>query len=164
MSRRPISEMAPTLRSTLAVCVPELQRRCADPWVVIGSAAAWLVGAQVEVADLDVLTSASDARFLADHWRGRALAADKLEGADRFRSHFARFEFPLSVEVMGDLEVATPGGWKPVRVGATRMVEVDGFDVPVPTVEEQIRLLECFGRPKDRLRAGLLKGLEGTFS
>jgi len=162
MSLLPISDMGARLRSTLAACVPELQRHCVDPWVVIGSAAAWLVGAHVEVADLDVLTSTRDARSLAGHWRACALAADKLEGADRFRSHFARFRFGLPVEVMGDLEVMTPAGWTPVRIDASRIVEVDGLGVPVPTVGEQIRLLECFDRPKDRLRIGLLKSLEGT--
>ena len=164
MSPRPASRRVEPLRSAFAACVPALRRHCADPWVVIGSAAAWLVGADVDVADLDVLTSARDARSLAGHWRGRALTADKPEGADRFRSYFARFLFPLPVEVMGDLEVVTPSGWKAVHVDARRMVEVAGLAVPVPTVDEQIRLLECFGRPKDRRRVGSLKRLEGTFA
>ncbi|HET6805244.1 MAG TPA: hypothetical protein VFH59_07380 [Frateuria sp.] len=153
---------AATLRHTLAACVPDLQRHCSDPWIVIGSAAALLVGAPVDVADLDVLTSVGDARSLIGHWQGRLLATDGLKDADRFRSHFARFAFPHPVEVMGGLEVATPEGWRPVRIGAIRMVEVDGLDVPVPTIQEQVRLLEWFDRPKDRLRAETLKNLKVT--
>jgi hypothetical protein len=164
MSLFPTLEVAPSLRQTLAACVPELQRRCADSWVVIGSAAAHLAGAQVEVADLDVLTSTRDAQSLIDHWHGRLLATDTPVDADRFRSRFARFEFPLPVEIMGDLEVATPDGWRPVRVGEIRRVEIDGLNVPVPTIAEQIRLLEGFGRPKDSQRAGLLKRLQGTLA
>lgn len=164
MSRLPITEMAPLLRNTLAACIPELQRCCSDPWTVIGSAAAWLAGARVEVADLDVLTSERDARSLIGQWQARLLVADKLEDADRFRSRFARFTFPFPVEIMGGLEVATPGGWRPVRIDDVRVVEVDGLGVPIPAVDEQIRWLECFGRPKDLLRAKILGNLQGALA
>jgi hypothetical protein len=164
MSLRPAIELATSLRHTLAACVPDLQRCCVDSWVVIGSSAACLAGARVEVADLDVLTSARDARSLIDHWHGRLLAVDAPVDVDRFRSRFARFEFPLPVEVMGDLEVAAPDGWRPVRIGEIRTVEIDGLRVPIPTVAEQIRLLEWFGRPKDARRAELLKPLAGTLA
>ncbi|SEJ48596.1 hypothetical protein [Frateuria terrea] len=159
MNLFPTTGTAPLLGQTLAACVPELRRRCSDPWAVIGSAAAWLAGADVEVADVDVLTSARDARSLVRHWQGRLLDTAGLKDADRFRSHFARFDFPLPVEVMGDLEVARPEGWRRVHVGATTLVQIDRLSVPIPTLDEQLRLLECFGRPKDRLRAGLLTHL-----
>ena len=41
------------LRAVLAAVLPDLHSSCRDPWVVIGSAAACLVGAGVSVADLD---------------------------------------------------------------------------------------------------------------
>ena len=157
---QPTGTAAP-LRRTLAACVPELQRHCADPWVVIGSAAAWLAGAEVTVADVDVLTSVSDARSLARHWQARLLTTEASKDGDRFRSHFARFDFPVEVEVMGGLELASPDGWKAVRVEATLTVEIDGIEVPVPTLAEQVRLLESFGRPKDQERVQRLKRLEG---
>ena len=161
MSLAPGARMAASLRRTLAACVPELQRHCVGPWVVIGSAAACLAGADVEVADLDVLTGINDARFLIDHWQARLLATETSKDADRFRSCFARFVFPLPLEIMGDLEVHSTGVWQPVRIGATRTVRIDGLDVPIPTIPEQIRLLECFGRPKDLHRVELLKELQG---
>ncbi len=88
-------------------------------------------------------------------------------GAERFRSRFARFVFPgLAVEIMGGLEVSGGAGWEPVRVGEIIAVDVAGLRVPIPAVEEQIRLLERFGRPKDSQRAALLKSLreESGFS
>jgi hypothetical protein len=151
--------MDPSLKHTLIACMPELQRHCADPWVVIGSAAARLAGAEVTVADVDVLTSARDARALASHWQARLLATEAAKDADRFRSQFARFDFPVPVEVMGDLELASPDGWAAVRVEATRTVQIDGVGVPIPTLAEQLRLLEAFGRPKDRERAERLRRL-----
>jgi hypothetical protein len=160
MSLSPPSAMDAALKRTLVACIPELQRHCADPWVVIGSTAARLAGAEVTVADIDVLTSARDARALAGHWQARLLATDTAKDADRFRSQFARFDFPVPVEVMGDLELASPDGWTAVRVAATRTVQIDGVGVPIPTLAEQLRLLEAFGRPKDRERAERLRRLQ----
>lgn len=162
MSQAQSAGTAASLRRTLAACVPELQRCCADPWVVIGSAAAWLAGAEVTVADVDVLTSVRDARAMIDHWQDRWLGTDNPKDGDRFRSHFARFDFPVPVEVMGGLELASPGGWKAVHVEAVRPIAIDGTSVPVPTLAEQRRLLESFGRPKDRERVERLKQLEGS--
>jgi hypothetical protein len=161
MSLPPLAGMDVLLRRTLAACVPDLRRLCTDPWVVIGSAAAWLAGAEVTVADVDVLTSVRDARTLVNHWQSRLVTTAASKDGDRFRSHFARFDFPLAVEVMGGLELASPGGWTAVRVEAIQTVDLDGLQVPVPTIAGQIRLLESFGRPKDRERTGQLKRLQG---
>ena len=160
MSLPPPAGMDVLLRRTLAACVPDLRRLCADPWVVIGSAAAWLAGAEVTVADVDVLTSVRDARALAGHWQACLITTEAPKDGDRFRSHFARFDFPVAVEVMGGLELASPGGWAAVRVEVIRTVDLDGVPVPVPTIGGQIRLLESFGRPKDRERVEQLKRLQ----
>jgi hypothetical protein len=65
------------------------------------------------------------------------------------------------VEIMGGLELASPDGWTAVRVKATLTVAVDGVEVPVPTLAEQVLLLQSFGRPKDRERVERLKRLDG---
>jgi hypothetical protein len=155
-------DTAAALHEALAASVPDLHRCCRDPWALIGSGAAWLTGAQVTVADLDVLTSARDAETLRGHWRARQDEAWMPSSAERFRSHFARFLFPgLPVEVMGGLELCGERGWEPVRVGEVVTVDVSGLEVTIPTVAEQIRVLESFGRPKDLQRAALLKHLDG---
>ncbi|WP_266171151.1 hypothetical protein [Dyella subtropica] len=149
------------LDQVIAAVVPDLQRHCRDPWHLIGSAAACLAGVDVTVADLDVLTSVSDAKRLLEHWQSHREAVYAPAGAERFRSHFARFRFPgLPVEVMGGLELNTGQGWRAVDVGETVMVRVAGLDVPMPSVAEQIRILESFGRPKDLQRAALLRALD----
>jgi len=126
------------LRAVLAAVLADLHSSCRDPWVVIGSAAACLVGAGVSVADLDVLTSVGE----------------------RFRSHFARYRFPgLPVEVMGGLEVFGAGRWSPLQIDRIVRVSIAGLSVPVPSIAEQIRVLERFGRPKDRARIAVLQNL-----
>jgi hypothetical protein len=153
-------DTAAALRESLVASVPDLHRHCRDPWAVIGSGAAWLAGASVTVADLDVLTSTRDAEILIGHWRTRLVATTAVAGADRFRSRFARFLFPgLALEIMGGLEVAGDAGWAPVTLKEIITVDVAGMRVPIPAVHEQIRVLERFGRPKDRQRAALLKSL-----
>ena len=155
--------MRDALEQVIAEAVPELQRLCRDPWQVIGSAAAWLAGADVSVADLDLLTSADDAARLAEAWRERREATYEPAGAERFRSHFARFRFTaMPVEAMGALELHTADGWEPVTVRDTVLVRVAGHAVPIPSVPEQIRILESFGRPKDLHRAALLRALAAT--
>ena len=153
-------DLAAVLREVLVACVPDLHHYCRDPWTLIGSGAAWLAGARVTVADLDVLTSARDAETLIGHWRARLDTTTATADAKRFRSRFARFVFPgLAVEIMGGLELSGEAGWEPVRVGEIITVDIAGMHVPIPALEEQIRVLESFGRPKDRQRAALLKSL-----
>lgn len=150
----------PALREVLAASVPLLQMHCRDPWVVIGSAACALAGAEVNVADLDLLTSTDDAERLIALWPSRLDGAYVPAGADRFRSRFARFLFPgMPLEVMGDLQRHDIDGWQPVQVHDTVHAMVADLAVPIPSPHEQIRILKSFGRPKDLARAELLRAL-----
>ena len=154
---------AAAMAQVLAIVVPDLRRVCRDAWTLVGSAAAWLAGADVTVADLDVMTSTRDAEVLVEHWREHRDDMHVPADGARFRSRFARYGFPgLPVEVMGGLEWFGGNGWESVRIGEIVMVEVDGFALPIPAVAEQIRVLENFGRPKDQLRAAQLKLLCGN--
>lgn len=153
-----MSHVPPALYATLAEIVPELHVHCLDPWCVIGSAAALLAGAEVSVADVDVLTSRDDAERLMVLWAERRESSHEPAGADRFRSHFARFRFPgLPVEVMGGLELDQGNGWEPVSAGRLVLAGLNGLAVPMPSVDDQIRILESFGREKDLARAKSLR-------
>ena len=155
-----MSHIPPALFVALAELVPELHVHCAEPWCLIGSAAARLLGAEVDVADIDVLVSRADAETLATLWADRRDAAHAPADDDRFRSHFARFRFPgMPVEVMGGLELDRGEGWQAVSPGRLVLAGVQGMAVPVPALDEQIRILESFGRDKDRDRAAALRRL-----
>lgn len=158
-----MSHVTPALYTTLAEIVPELHVHCVDPWCLIGSAAALLAGAEVDVADVDVLVSRNDAEQLMTLWASRREPAHELADAERFRSHFARFRFPgVPVEVMGGLELNRGDGWQPVKAGRLMLVGLNGLAVPVPAVAEQIRLLESFGRDKDLRRVTSLRALASS--
>jgi hypothetical protein len=150
-----------TLRAQLAWLSTEMEACCFDRWVLIGSAAAWLVGANVDIADIDLLTSERDALALTERWSDAFEPFMPRTGDALFRSCFARFDFsPLAVEVMGDLELRGVGGWQRVRVDDIAIIAVDGADVPVPTIPAQIGILESFGREKDLRRAAILRALD----
>lgn len=159
-----MSHVSPALYATLAGIVPELHVQCVDPWCLIGSAAALLVGAEVSVADVDVLVSRNDAERLMALWAACREATHEPADGHRFRSHFARFAFPgIPVELMGALQLNQGDGWQPVHAGRMTLVGLNGLAVPVPSIPDQIRLLESFGREKDRQRASSLRALTSPF-
>ncbi|HEU4671110.1 MAG TPA: hypothetical protein VFR91_10400 [Dyella sp.] len=160
-----MSHVPPALFVALTELVPELHVHCAEPWCLIGSAGALLLGAEVGVADVDVLVSRADAEALIAQWADRRDASHVPADGDRFRSHFARFRFPgLPVEVMGGLELDAGEGWQPVTPGRLVLVGLQGLAVPVPALDEQIRIFESFGRDKDRARAAALRKLRQSSS
>ncbi|HWU75178.1 MAG TPA: hypothetical protein VN043_01630 [Rhodanobacter sp.] len=161
-----MSHLSPALYTTLAEIVPDMHVHCVDPWCLIGSAAALLLGAETSAADVDVLTSRVDADALMGVWAERREPAFTPADSQLFRSHFARFSFPgAPVEVMGALELHAAGGWQPVHYGRLVLVGVNGLAVPVPSIDDQIRLFESFGREKDLARAATLLALApSTFS
>jgi hypothetical protein len=158
-----MSHVSPALYRTLSQIVPDLYVHCVDPWCLIGSTAALLVGADVGVADVDVLVSRDDAERLMALWASMREQAHEPAAGDRFRAHFARFRFPdMPVEIMGGLELSLETGRQPVSAGRLTLVGVDGQAVPVPSVADQIRILESFGRDKDRQCAAALRALTSS--
>lgn len=155
-----MSHLSPALYTTLAEIVPDLHVHCVDPWCVIGSTAALLLGAEVSAADVDVLTSRADADTLMTLWAERREPVSLFADDQLFRSHFARFGFPgTPVEVMGALELNIDDVWQAVRPGRLVLAGLNGLAVPVPCVEDQIRLFESFGREKDLRRAAAMRTL-----
>ena len=146
---------------TLTALTPEL-RGLGEPWWVLGSAAAALVGADAgDVGDVDVLTSIADAVSLVRRWREPCQPRNASTSA-RFRSALVRnARFATPVEVMGGLQVCERGRWCDVVPETRWRVWCGGIEVFVPSPEEQISILRRFGRPKDHARADALARLIG---
>jgi len=153
------------IASGLADWVPDIRRLARDPWWIIGSTALCLLGVATEVADIDLLTSSRDADQLAREWADRAVAVGPRAGGGLFRSRFSRYTFqPLAVEVMGDLEVNGAHGWQPLRIEDSRSCRLGGYELPMPSMSEQMRLLELFDRPKDHERLRMLQDMASAQS
>ena len=147
--------LAPNLRETL-VMVAAAMRDAQDPWWVISSAAVALHGVgPVEVGDVDVVMSVSDARRVMDEL---GVAPIEKGASSLFRSTlFGRWETPpLVVEIMAGFHVATGSGWTEVLPRTRVPVLVEGSVVHVPERRELAEMLRLFGRPKDLERVRLL--------
>jgi hypothetical protein len=152
------------LHAGLQDALPELARTFRDPWWIIGSAAMALTGVHdIAPQDIDVLCSREDALRLQAAWMPHADLAYRPQDEARFRSTFARFtHLPMPLEVMGDLEVMTAEGWRPLQVLDDTIVGFDAHAVRVPTFAEQQRIFTLFGRPKDLAKAACIAAfLEG---
>ena len=148
--------MGPGLRQSL-VMTAEATAQASNPWWIIGSAAVSLHGAHVpDIKDVDVLMSRSDAEQVL---RNLGLGSRPPTSSTMFRSSaFGTWTGPpLPVEIMGDLKLATPAGWRLVRPETREAVTVDSHQLFVPAAGELIALLRSFGRPKDLVRLRLLE-------
>src|SRR6478736_6572739 len=121
-----------------------------DEFFVIGASALILSDLPInETKDIDLLTSSRDADKLKGLWKERDLNY-KPVATTRFKSNFARFQFgSLDIEVMGDLEVYSKGQWRKVVVNNFKTIALTDLQIKVPTLSEQIRILQLFGRQKD---------------
>lgn len=130
-----------------------------DDFFVIGSSALVVSGIELEnVADIDLLTSMSDANLLKEKWAAKLLNDYTPEHAELFRSNFGRFNFgSVEVEVMGNLQLYRGNHWVPLVVHNFQNVDVNGFKLKVPTLREQYRIFKFFGRLKDLKKAEMLE-------
>ena len=123
-----------------------------DDWWLIGGAAVALQGLAIEIADVDVLLSARDAREVIDALNIRA---NEGVAIDRVRSDiWARWtEPPLGVDLMAGLQIRTDDHGTRVEPATREAVAVEGRPIYVPARVELVAICRLFGRPKDLERA-----------
>lgn len=132
------------VEALVAELAPDLDALAA-PWALIGSGALILLGVPLETAaDLDVVTSVDGAARLRAAWADWLEPGEPKAPDGPFRSEdFARYATTWGpVEVMGGLKVRG------------RVLDVAG---PIPSAQEQLRILQLFGRPKDLDKAARLE-------
>lgn len=133
-----------------------------DECYLIGASAMILSGVDIKnTSDVDILTSVRDAHWLKKIWGDKADQAYAPNDSDRFRSEFARYKFsPLEVEILGGLEVSTyQYGWHKLTINQYDLVYIDGYNIKIPSLSEQKRILTLFGRVKDLMRISLIDAL-----
>ena len=155
---KPYSGLSARLETSLRMLSQQAMRVDED-WIIIGSTAANLMGADIEPEDVDVLgTSESVSKLLALFGR----TGTEKPGHPLFRSAvFERIDIEggLPLEFMGDLTLVHGDDRTPVK--ARTRIAVDGAfgTVYAPSLEEQIQLLRRFGRDKDLARIPLLEAV-----
>ncbi len=129
-----------------------------DNFYLIGSAALNLSGFELDkMYDIDILVSDRDADFLREEW-GNRLTKEHITSDDKlFSSKFARYKFSvLDIEIMGDLKVNKKGIWERLEITENESIAVGNFEIKIPTLNEQKRIFQLFGREKDKKRIKLI--------
>lgn len=124
-------------RRALAVVVRQLAG-LDEPWLVTGSTAAALHGADLCPGDIDVESTATGAYAIGTRLAPYQVKPVQFGEIDYVRSHFGVFNIQgVTVEVMGDLQTRTETGWSAPfasLAGRTLVTTPDG-SVPVPGPE-----------------------------
>jgi len=150
--------MKKKIERVLSLLSPDLQT-LKDNHFVIGSCALILSGVLFEkTSDLDLLVSSEDAEQLKLIWVDRRKENYETSNQDLFRSNFGRFDFgELDVEIMGDLKVFKNSEWQTLQIKDWVEISVGEYKIKIPTLEEQRRIFNFFGRKKDKLKAKLIE-------
>ena len=123
------------------------------PWWIIGSTAMALAGIDIVPDDVDVL---SDGATVTAALQTLGIASPPPSGSARFRSSpFASYRAPgaARIEFMGDLDLYENDAWTRLVVTTRMPVRVGGTIAYIPDLNEQILILQRFGRDKDLRKA-----------
>ena len=130
-----------------------------DDWCLIGSAAAFLSGIDLQPDDIDVVgTKATIEALHANLGKGTSTLAS--EDSKLFHSMpFVRVQVEggRPIELMGDLKICIDGAWQHLVITTRQRVITPAGILYVPSLKEQVSIFERFGRPKDLQKADLLR-------
>ena len=135
---------------TLKEALPTL-KNLKDNFYIIGSTALLLSDIKIDnISDIDILTTENDAEFLRTEWENRIIKNHVLIDSELFSSKFSRNRFSvLDIEILGGLKINIKGEWTKLEIFEYITVTIDNFDIKIPTLKEQKRILSLFGRKKD---------------
>ncbi len=144
-------DLSPELITSLRLLCENAPGPC-DDWLVIGSTAGLLSGADLEPADVDVTASSYTIRAFL-----QAFGASETNriGHPLFRSRIFQkvpIHSGLPIEFMGDMSLVRENPRVPMPLHS-RVEVVGSFGrVYVPNLTEQISMMRRFGRAKDLAR------------
>jgi hypothetical protein len=148
--------------SAAIVALRERLDELSQPWMITGSVAAALHGADVEPDDIDIETDERGAyaieRRLSDLVE---LPVTRRTDEGETSSAFGRFLIlGVAVEVMGDMRMRTAGGeWRgphPVEP-RTELVDFEGAPLPIATREALAKLYDDLERPDQSAQVRALR-------
>lgn len=132
-----------------------------DDYFIFGTSALVLCGIEMETADIDILLSPRDLAYLQSVWTDKHIKDHVTQNDHLFRSlNLSRFDFnEMDIEIMAKLEVNKNGTWVPLHVQDYFTLNLDDMQIKLPTIEEQKRIFNFFGREKDLKKLKLIEEL-----
>lgn len=152
-----VGKMKDRILSTLAEATEGLNLLNGD-YYIIGSSAIILSGIDVGIThDIDILTNTYHSNVLRAEWNDKLVKDPPMKESNLFESDFACFQFSeMQIEVLGDLKVFKGDRWVHLDVNDYNIFKLNGLEIKIPTLTEQIRILNLFGRKKDMNRINII--------
>ncbi|MEK7661627.1 MAG: hypothetical protein AAB680_06275 [Pseudomonadota bacterium] len=144
------------LNSLKYIC--QLTAKIDGDWVIIGSVAAYLSGADLVPKDVDFCASSDAIKAFIGAEVGQNIAKT---GQKIFSNPYVTIpvERGLPIDFMGDLSVFDGNKWQKLVFKSRKTIKFDFGDIYIPEVWEQIEILKTFGRVKDLAKLPLLQKL-----
>lgn len=144
------------LTSLQYIC--QITKDIEDDWVIIGSVAAYLSGADLVPKDVDYCASAEMIMRLigSDIGQNTAQNGQKIFSNPYFT---VTAEGGIPIDFMGDLSVYDGNKWQKLVFKSRKSIKFEFGDIYIPEVWEQIEILKAFGREKDLAKLPLLQAL-----
>lgn len=129
-----------------------------DDYYIIGSSAMILSGIDVGTTnDIDILTTSRNSSISQRVWSDRLIEKPEIKESNLFKSDLACFQFPeMQIEVIGDLKVFKDNDWVSLKINDYNLFTLNNIEIKIPTLTEQIRILNLFGRSKDMKRISII--------
>ncbi len=119
-------------------------------WVVTGSLGFSLQGVPVEPNDIDIQTDEAGAYEIEHRFSDAVIKKVEFSSTERIRSYFGALQIDgIKVEIMGDIQKRSADGvWEREvdLVRYKRMVEIEGMQVPVLSLEYEYQAYLKLGR------------------
>jgi hypothetical protein len=131
-------------------------------WVLVGSTSLALQGVKIKPKDIDILTDKEGAfkiEKLFEECKVRVIPV-KLSHSKLFKSYFGKFKLnDVKFEVMGDLKERVGNKWVSfsARLKSPKIVKLEGMEIPVSPLQEQLKSYSKLGRKKDFIRVQRIK-------
>ncbi|KAF0108501.1 MAG: Uncharacterized protein FD163_1149 [Hyphomonadaceae bacterium] len=152
----PMSTNSDLLNSLKYIC--KITQKLEGDWVIIGSVAACLSGADLVPKDVDFCASALFVETLI----GCEIGQNAIKTGQKIFSNpyvTIPIERGLPIDFMGDLSVFDGNKWQKLVFKSRKTIKFDFGDIYIPEIWEQIEILKTFGRAKDLAKLPLLQKL-----
>ncbi|MFH1774728.1 MAG: hypothetical protein ABH874_07215 [Methanobacteriota archaeon] len=129
-------------------------------WVLVGSTSLALQGVKIKPKDIDILTNREGAYEVNKLLKEYEIKPIKFGKSNVFQSYLGEFRVnKIKVEVMGNLKEKIGGKWESLspRLKSPKIIKIEGMNLPVSPLKEQLKSYKFRGRKKDSIRVQRIK-------
>jgi len=129
-------------------------------WTLIGSANLAVHGIEINPKDIDVLTDSKEITKIKSVLKEYEKKLFSYGEKGLFKSYLAEYKInKIKVEIMADFEVKRKNKWISLsdRLNNLNIIKLNGVEIPVSSLDEQLKGYKKLGRDKDKLKIKLIE-------